>query len=484
MNNRKKVVAMSVLLTSLFTFGCSGKSNGLTSSQSSISSESETVSSSVSSETHSSGENSSSFEDRTPTIAVEKNVEMYPGTQYVLSVQSEYLDGAEIRFSSSDESVAVVSEQGRISVEDDEDLDGKEVIITVSVDRYLLVEECVVRIVREYPDTWNNATDETSVWDGVYPDEMPDSFVVNDDMRIAEINDAAALAYMNAAIEAGQSSSTAFPYRAVYLNCDVDLNGCEWKAIDDESRVLTDVRFCFQGHRISNGVLVRPDDKISSIGFFGQVNFGLNLDGVVFDAMKIGGVENQTLTSDKKWSGIVLGATDGSSTETTVRLTNVTVQNCSIAQNAAKQAILIGKAQSDYAIHLENIVLENNIVLGTYTVGGITSYSGASSIYGENVIVRNNTFYLTKAKETDQGAQFGVYTALLSGVTPPTVSETYTSLSQSGNVVYYGSAAFESSVQAGSYETDYGEFQTKIDDPDEIPLWQGSRVHDAVTVIG
>ena len=167
MNNRKKVVAMSVLLTSLFTFGCSGKSSGSMSSQSSISSESETVSSSVSSETHSSGENSSSFEDRTPTIMVEKNVEMYPGTQYVLSVQSEYLDGAEIRFSSSDESVAVVSEQGRISVEDDEDLDGKEVIITVSVDRYLLVEECVVRIVREYPDTWKNDTDETNVWDGV-----------------------------------------------------------------------------------------------------------------------------------------------------------------------------------------------------------------------------------------------------------------------------------------------------------------------------
>ena len=287
---------------------------------------------------------------------------------------------------------------------------------------------------------------------------------------------------MNVAIAEGQSSSTAFPYRAVYLNCDVDLNGYEWKAIDDESRVLTNVAFCFQGHTISDGILVRGDDKVSSIGFFGQVNFGLNLDGVVFDSMKIGGVENDALTSDKKWSGIVLGATDGSSTETVVKMSNVTVRNCVIAQNAAKQAILIGKAQSDYGIYLSNITLENNSVLGTYTVGGITSYSGASSIYGENIEVKGNTFYLIKAKDTDQGTQFGVITALLSGVTPSTVSETYTGLAQSENVVYYGSATFDSSILSASIVTEYGLFQTMIDNAEEIPLWQGSRSHDAVTL--
>lgn len=478
----KKILTLAVL-TLFLTVGCSSKNVG---SSVSPSLSSDGVGSSLGAPSFegnsSSGESSSSSVDLTPSISVETNVELYPGTRYALSVLSENLGEAEIRFESSDEDIATISAQGVITVEDDEDLDGKEVLITVSVDEYLLEEECVVRIAKDYPKAWKNDTTETSFWDGVYPTSKPDSFVEDLDMRIAEINDAAALAYMNVAIAEGQSSSTAFPYRAVYLNCDVDLNGYEWKAIDDESRVLTNVAFCFQGHTISDGILVRGDDKVSSIGFFGQVNFGLNLDGVVFDSMKIGGVENDALTSDKKWSGIVLGATDGSSTETVVKMSNVTVRNCVIAQNAAKQAILIGKAQSDYGIYLSNITLENNSVLGTYTVGGITSYSGASSIYGENIEVKGNTFYLIKAKDTDQGTQFGVITALLSGVTPSTVSETYTGLAQSENVVYYGSATFDSSILSASIVTEYGLFQTMIDNAEEIPLWQGSRSHDAVTL--
>lgn len=478
----KKILTLAVL-TLFLTVGCSSKNVG---SSVSPSLSSDGVGSSLGTPSFegnsSSGESSSSSVDLTPSISVETNVELYPGIRYALSVSSENLGEAEIRFESSDEDIATISAQGVITVEDDEDLDGKEVLITVSVDEYLLEEECVVRIAKDYPKAWKNDTTETSFWDGVYPTSKPDSFVEDLDMRIAEINDAAALAYMNVAIAEGQSSSTAFPYRAVYLNCDVDLNGYEWKAIDDESRVLTNVAFCFQGHTISDGILVRGDDKVSSIGFFGQVNFGLNLDGVVFDSMKIGGVENDALTSDKKWSGIVLGATDGSSTETVVKMSNVTVRNCVIAQNAAKQAILIGKAQSDYGIYLSNITLENNSVLGTYTVGGITSYSGASSIYGENIEVKGNTFYLIKAKDTDQGTQFGVITALLSGVTPSTVSETYTGLAQSENVVYYGSATFDSSILSASIVTEYGLFQTMIDNAEEIPLWQGSRSHDAVTL--
>ncbi len=253
-------------------------------------------------------------------------------------------------------------------------------------------------------DSFGDDYDGGISWDGTYPTQRPETFVIDTEKHTITLNDAEAFFYLNA-FYAGSANAVTFPDSEywgydIILNTDIDLMnqpftpivlGNTWMNANyyeictadarfetwgDRQRGLGNIKaygeyskFDGNGHTISN---VYINSKGNNLGLFSTVNNVCNLN-----------IENVTIVAanDTYDAGITVGALAGSHANGIVdrnaaepEIVNVSVKNVNISGNGKYSGGLIG--YSGHAI-IEGCTVENAKVSGTNSVGAVIGFADA-----------------------------------------------------------------------------------------------------------
>lgn len=283
-----------------------------------------------------------------------------------------------VYWDSTDETVATVDSRGKVTGV----AEGTAVISVETRDgRYFA--ECKVTVFAK-----------NAIWDGETPSEQPDGFVTPDeedpeaDPNLIVIEDAQALAYFAAQINAGVS----YAGKTVQLAHDLDLNNQSWTPMRMKAGLAPAV-IDGQGHKILNLSAEGPDRHC---GFIGDNSATIEIRDLTF--------ENASLTNTGSFAGTVIAYQYG-----VVTLKNVDVVNSEIKGRETTDTVkdiriggLVGfSILNDGAkLTLENCTVKGCEFYGYHNVGGLVGslydcWGDGKDSYGNGSYVPKNAWTMT-----------------------------------------------------------------------------------------
>lgn len=256
-----------------------------------------------------------------------------------------------------------------------------------------------------------------SVWDGTYPEKQPESYVVNEEEKTININDANALAWWRGLCVAtskveyyqGFKGSTFDNTNGVWyeeddvnyvagytinINSNIDLDSQVWKGIDAEVGMFDGCILDGKGHTIkglnvvSQG-LIEGDDSIrgwGTGGFFNMIgsNQKFIIQNINFKNAQVIGTTGQM--------GVVIGG----AYRANVVLNNINIINSTInSANGHKTGALIGRVgncgdgSGDHErLTITNCVVKDTTIVGMRNIGGLVG-----AIFSSTDTINRDSYY-------------------------------------------------------------------------------------------
>ncbi len=283
---------------------------------------------------------------------------------------------------------------------------------------------------------------EFSVWDGVYPEDAPDTYSEDEENRVVHIGSAEAFAYWADMITNAQDGTDRTQYKystfdwgvytreynnnggdvdaavksamkpdnqwTVSIDCNIDLAGYEWTPIFDISYGQHEIIYEGNGHIIKNLYVTAYADgefvanTMKAAGLFGVVaGSNMHFRNITFDSALS---EAQNLDAGMQNMAVVVGYMNANNhydyfkDHQVISFENVNVINSSVigSGNTKKQGFLIGRVgagtetMNDHTkehVIIGGCIFSNNLIVGSSILGGILGhiYTGDENINERNI---------------------------------------------------------------------------------------------------